>query len=641
MWRKGMSSVVWVGVWCVAAVVVLGQEGGTNTAPVEVSTVGQTIEVTASPIIDFERINKDGANQIVISRGQIKRLNATDLPTALRQAPGVTISRFAPVGAYGGGDGGAVYLRGSGTARPGGEVRIFTDGVPRFSGVWEHPIMDIVPIDFADQLIVARNPQPRNYAGTFGAVEVVTRRREKEGHEAELDVAYGRFNTLLSAASVGGKMDIFDYYAGVAYKYSEGARSHSSAELKSAFARAGWQLSPYDRLAYIYNHTDNWTKDPGRRRASTPRHDRFNTRTDTHAVRLESQRERLQGYALAYYDDGEIRWHQDNLSPNVPGYSNTDWHNYGLRSLYDILWDEFALSVGMDLWSEGGATGNYPDATHKRVWGFRKRFNFAAPYLGAHYDFALDETWTLTPSVGTRYYMSNDFDNELAPNAALTVAREGVKFYTSYARGIHYPGIYMYGTSPNTWRSLEAERMDTYELGTQFEINEELSVQAALVRQEVEDRMDSTTLGYVNSGSMDANGAELSAHWYPLRELSFYAGSAFMRPEQHPASRLPEWTFSAGSSWRIFEYVRLDVDAQFVDSQHAYSVRANPDPATLEKLDNFLIFNSRLTLDMRAFCKLNGELYVAAENFTNQHYEYFPGYPMPGVLWYTGMKLKF
>ncbi len=599
------------------------------------------IKVTASPIVDYERIGKDGANQIVISRSQIERLNATDLPTALRQAPGVTISRFSPVGAYGGGDGGAVYLRGSGTARPGGEVRIFTDGIPRFSGVWEHPIMDIVPIDFADRLVIARNPQPHHYPGTFGAVEVETRRRRSDGHEAELDMAYGRFNTFLSAASVGGKVDLFDYYAGVAYKYSEGARQHNSAELKSAFARAGWQLSEYDHLAYIYHHTDNWTQDPGRKHGFTPKRDQFNTQTDTHALRLESARDWLQGYAMAYFDDGEIKWHQDNLSPGRPGYSNTDWHNYGFRSLYDILLEELTLTAGVDSWSEGGRTGNFPDATRLRVWGFRKRFFYTAPYLGAHYDFALDDVWTLTPAAGSRYYLSNEFDNEWAPNAALTLAREGLKFYTSYARGIHYPGIYMYGTSPNTWKSLTAETMDTYELGTQVDIGHEWSVQAALLRQEVEERMEGTTRGYLNSGSMDANGAELSAHWYPLRELSFYMGGAYMRPEEHPASRLPAWTFSAGSSWRIFEYLRLDLDAQYVDSQHAYSVRANPDPATLEKLENFLVFNSRLALDTRAFCKLEGELYLAAENFTNQHYEYFPGYEMPGVLWYTGMKLKF
>jgi outer membrane receptor protein involved in Fe transport len=64
----------------------------------------------------------------------------------------------------------------------------------------------------------------------------------------------------------------------------------------------------------------------------------------------------------------------------------------------------------------------------------------------------------------------------------------------------------------------------------------------------------------------------------------------------------------------------------------------NPD---LEKLDDYLAVNTRLSLDLRALCPLDGELYVAVENLTNRHYEYFPGYPMPGIMWYTGMKVKF
>ena len=36
-----------------------------------------------------------------------------------------------------------------------------------------------------------------------------------------------------------------------------------------------------------------------------------------------------------------------------------------------------------------------------------------------------------------------------------------------------------------------------------------------------------------------------------------------------------------------------------------------------------------------------GEVYVAAENAFNRHYEYFPGYEMPGTMVYIGCKLKF
>lgn len=43
----------------------------------------------------------------------------------------------------------------------------------------------------------------------------------------------------------------------------------------------------------------------------------------------------------------------------------------------------------------------------------------------------------------------------------------------------------------------------------------------------------------------------------------------------------------------------------------------------------------------KSFTRFGGELFTSLENFTNQHYEYYPGYPMGGILWYIGCKFKF
>ncbi len=615
-----------------------------NTPNTASNTVAETrIVVTASPITQFEQTAKDGASSAVVGREQLERLSATDLPTALRQVPGVTISRYSPVGAYGGAQGGSIYIRGAGTARPGSEIKIYTAGVPRESGVWSHPLMDIAPIDFAESVTVAKNPQPQNYPGTFGAVDIALRQRTAEGHEGELNVAYGRFNTLLTSASVGGKVDILDYYAGIAYKYSEGARAHNEVELRNAFAQAGWAISSHDRLSYIYQHTDNWVRDPGPKGGPVPRRDQFNTQTDTHALRLDTSRDFIKGYALFYFEDGEIKWHKDHLIDgnllSPPGYSNTDWHNYGFRSAYDIFIERLTLTASLDSWSEGGATKNINENIGKSVWGYNGRFFTTAPYAAARYDFYLGHDWTLTPSAGTRYYLSNEFDNEWAPCAALTLERDGLSFFVSHARGVHYPGIYMRGTSPGTWRLLDAEIMDTTETGTHLEFGELAALHASLFHTKVQNRMDSTMSGYINTGKVRANGAEISLHLYPSKDLTVFAGGTYTDPQDHPVSRMPELTSSAGLSYRVSKYLRWDIDTEYVASQYAYSMRTvNP---VLEKLDDHLVFNTRVALDMRSFSSLDGEVYVAAENFTNQHHEYFPGYPMPGVMWYTGMKLKF
>ena len=66
-----------------------------------------SVVVTASPVTQEERVSADGVETVVVSRRQLDVLNAGDIQTALRQVPGVTVSRYAPVGSYGGAQGGS------------------------------------------------------------------------------------------------------------------------------------------------------------------------------------------------------------------------------------------------------------------------------------------------------------------------------------------------------------------------------------------------------------------------------------------------------------------------------------------------------------------------------------------------------
>ena len=53
------------------------------------------------------------------------------------------------------------------------------------------------------------------------------------------------------------------------------------------------------------------------------------------------------------------------------------------------------------------------------------------------------------------------------------------------------------------------------------------------------------------------------------------------------------------------------------------------------------IIGSMAKVPFDSFSPFNGEIYVSTENLTNTRYEYYPGYPMPGMMWYVGCKFKF
>jgi len=93
------------------------------------------IVVTANPIIDRVRIDGFSSTSAVVTESQLHDQNAFDLATALRRTPGVQISRYNPVGAFGGDQGGAVFIRGMGVSRPGSEIKTYIDGIPFYMGV--------------------------------------------------------------------------------------------------------------------------------------------------------------------------------------------------------------------------------------------------------------------------------------------------------------------------------------------------------------------------------------------------------------------------------------------------------------------------------------------------------------------------
>ena len=607
-----------------------------------------TVTVVATPITQEEAVAKDGADTATLSRSQLAQLNAQDLQTALRQVPGVTISRYAPIGSYGGAQGGSVYIRGMGTARPGGEVRMYTDGVPRGSGMWSHPLMDSMPIDFAESVSMQKSPHPARYSDTFGAVDIETRRRREQGYEGEVDLAYGRYNTFLSAGSAGLKEGPVDAYGGMSYKYSDGLRDHNMSILKSAFGRVGTDLSDDEHIGFVYQRTDSKVEDPGEEQKPTPRTDRFDLDTDLYTLRFDTERENLKGYSLLYFERGNVDWWQDDLckTPAGPmdGNAHTEWLNFGFRNFYDWnVWKDLWITAGFDLADEYGETETRNVENGKVPFETNGRLDTISPYLGARYDFRLNDDWTLTPSIGSRYYIHTKYDNEWSPDAALTLDwQEKVQLFVNGSRGVHYPGVYTRAVSADyAAGTLTAETMDYVSGGTKVALDETADVLVTVFHTDAQNRIDKTTKGYLNAGGMRATGVELSGHWRPTDDLAFFAGLTYTNPETSPVSRLPEWMATAGGTWKICDYLKWTLDGQFIDEMYAYSVRSSEEAAELRELDAGFLLNTRLAVPLDSFTPFEGELYLSLENLTNSHYAYYPGYPMDGIMWYLGCKFKF
>jgi iron complex outermembrane receptor protein len=83
----------------------------------------EDIRVVSTPIIEGNQLDRQASQKTTVSEEQVRDLNAQDAASALRKTPGVNISRFNPIGSLRGAEGGAVFIRGQGSSRPGAEIK--------------------------------------------------------------------------------------------------------------------------------------------------------------------------------------------------------------------------------------------------------------------------------------------------------------------------------------------------------------------------------------------------------------------------------------------------------------------------------------------------------------------------------------
>ena len=473
-----------------------------------------------------------------------------------------------------------------------------------------------------------------------------TRRRHDEGYGAETDLAYGRYGSFFTALSAGFKEGIVDGYGGLAYKRSQGVRSHSDAQATDAFGRIGLELSETANLSFLYTHTDSSTEDPGPKGMPTPRLDRFDLATDLYSVRFELNEEYLEGESVIYFEHGAIAWHKDHLSDGNPfspaGDADTTWLNFGTRHRYTAhLTEAWDVTGALDVMSERGHTANIREDNRRRVFGFKGQMLNISGYGGTSYAWRMGE-WTLTPAVGARVYHHTIYSDEVAPTGSLTLDYdEKVTAFITASRAVHYPGIYTRAVSPTFARdAIDAETMNYLSTGLRFHLIEELQASVSFFRNDTDNQVERTSLGYLNVGEQRSHGVETSAQWDPLENLSFFGSVCYTCAETHPASRLPEWTATLAATWKPLEWLSLTLDGQYIGAMHAYSVRTPTPAATQEKLDDGILVKFRVGVPFSLGERLTGEAYVALENLTGTHYEYYPGYPIGGMMWTIGCRLN-
>ncbi|MBP7866995.1 MAG: TonB-dependent receptor plug domain-containing protein [Acidobacteria bacterium] len=601
------------------------------------------IEVRAeAPLVEENLLTVDLVSASRVSKAQMEDLQAVDLLTGLRMTPGVLISRYNVVGSYGGGDGGTLFIRGMGSGRPGGEVQFLVDGVPKFSGVWTHPLMDVLSLDSVEHVDVVKGASPVLYGNmSFGAVEIRTRRREREGSEGAISTGGGSFGTLLTHLDGGFRRGAFDAYVTAGYRSSDGHRPQSDGRVEDFFGRAGYTLSPGWRLDFTLSRTDSYADDPGPAGAPPPPRGKFAIRDWTVTATLENDTPRARGYFRFYRDQGAIRWEQWNAAKNLPLDSDTDYANWGFRARQTFpLLRGLKVTAGFDGDNYGGSFRETLGTTVKvkdevRMWN-------AAPYLLAEAEWG--NRVKFGPVAGVRYDVSRYFGTFAAPQAGFALSFGRTRLHASAGRGFNLPGVYaVFSTAEwnqgDRWMSLRPEKVLHLEGGVSHAFNDRLRLDLTLFRDRGTDalRFTAPPPHYDNIGSYRTRGVEVAVGADPLDSLHAFAGYTFLDAEPERLPYAPRHTAQFGVNWDASRRLRLSLDAQYVGGRWSGNPRY---PGPQAYMEGFFLLNARVrwTVSPRTWTQAL-VVYAGVENVTDARYEYRPGYEMPGATFQCGLRL--
>ncbi len=615
-----------------------------NEKPVVVSAVHTELEVRAAPpVIEGIHVDESGVAVSRVSRAQLEDLQAYDLLTGLRQVPGILISRYNLVGSYGGADGGTLYIRGLGSGRPGGEIQFLVDGIPKFVGVWTHPLMDVLGLDQVESIDVIKGASPVLYGNmSFGAVHVRTRSMREEGRILEMSVTGGGHDTLLGSFNAGFRQGRFDAWVSAGYRRSDGHRPHSAGELQNFFGRVAHEIAPGWRMSLRLTHTNNYAQDPGTVTEGPPRRGQFNTEDLTVLVALENERPGRAGYLRFYLDDGGINWQQWDTAREVPWDTDTDYRNWGLRGRQD--WsanDHLRLVMGVDWDHYGGRVTQVRDGRtdSSRQTGFWN----TAPYAMLEGDWG--ERTRFLPSVGVRFNVNRHFGNFLAPQAGFRLRRGVTEWHASVGRGFNLPGVYaamLYADwhAGDTWQDLRPEKNWHLETGISHLLASMAQVSLTFFHDRITDglRFSAPPPHFENVGAGTIDGVEATLSVFPLDSLQLFAATTWLhsRPDNLPYA--PQHTLSFGGNYRIHRRLTLSLDGQAVGARWTGNPRYN---SIGPRLERYFLLNSRLRLDVAPADRPGMvELFLSLENATDTTYEYRAGYPMPGRTLFGGVRIR-
>jgi iron complex outermembrane receptor protein len=605
-----------------------------------------------------------------VDAGAIAAQGSHDLLDALRNVPGVSYSKRNSIG---GDTGTSLYIRGRGASHPSVETVTNFDGVPRNGSVYGQSMPDSFSLGIADRVEVYKSPQPSAFGAGYALVDLIPRHMREEGWAAETGASLGSFLALAETASLGFKRKAFDIFAAQGWTSSAGHTEHSAAYQQSYYLNSGFAFNPSWSLRLLGNYVDARSERP-RREGQSPAEilPSFRTGSILGTLTLNNLFDRAEGYAKLYYSDTQFSWLDEN--PSVPGdYSLQSLKNLGVRLKETLrLWQGGEIIAGGDFDFTMTSNLDHNESRASVLTAFPDML-LISPYLAASHTFSFGKygAFYLVPQAGFRGYVHSLWANAFAPQFGLLAGYKDTAVYGNYVIGCVYPApatiqglVNRDGVEDAALKEVNPEAVYHYEVGASHRYKDLVTLGGSFFFDDGRNRVIASGLVPQNASLISyfrIAGVELYARTSPLRDLTIFSGGTWMAVEARGddgkvVKRMPftpDFSLSAGFVWKLscfglkfLEGLAIAGDYRFLGGLYANTNLQfsagflNSDDTA--KLDDQHVLHLRFSyaFSRKKWRVDTAELFLDLDNLLNQRYQYWPGYPMPGLTVSGGLTLK-
>ncbi len=556
------------------------------------------------------------------------------------EIPGLFVTERGITGfGVAGGAAGQLNMRGLG-GNPTTQVLILLDGHPQFMGLMGHHLPDAYVSSDVERVEVIRGPASFLYGSNAfgGVINIITRKQQQDGLDANAQLQYGSYNTQKYMGSVGYKKNKFNVFASFNHDQTDGHRDTSDFKITNGYVKAGYRFNDHFNLFMDFNMAGYETADPGM--TGAPAGDRIDILRGKTSLSLENKSEKMEGAVKLYYNFGDHDisdgWHSVDRMMGTMIYQgmkllrgNTltlglDYMHYGGQGspITTVLRDEggnvimppvFELSPVNDTWIDMNSTGLYT-TIQQNLWQ------------------------QLTLNGGLRYEMNTTYGNEWIPHLGLSW-NPGMQtnLKASVSKGYRAPSIRELYLFPPANDGLEPERMVNYELGwTQYWMKGRIKTELTTFMSDGQNLIVMVPPAappppqYKNSGVFNNKGIEFLLNYRPLEQLRLHTNYTFIHMK-HPLPATPEHNMFLSATYQLKKWqFRLKLQGIF----NLYN-ETGQGVEVVEK--NYQLLGARIAYQATRFMNV----YLAGNNLFDQEYQINFGYPMPGINFMGGISLKF